>query len=632
MLAALAVVAVGLSLVVQTQVVPLHSNNKDEGVYLFQARMLAEGMITLPAEDHGEFFRPWLSGERDGRIFTEYQVGLPAFLAATGAVGIPWRLALALVAGATVVAVDGLARSLLRDRRAALLAAALAALSPMLVLHSALVLTYGLTLLLLCGAGWALLTAVERSSSPAALGAGLLTGAAVTVRPLDVLLVLVPVGLLAAHRHLRVGRGSPRAAVPLVGAAVVGTMPFVVLLALYNATTTGSPLEFPNMAADPLNRFGFGTRRLVESEPTIPYSGTEALEALWANLAAVPSWTFGGPVLLGLAVVGVLRRGLLAERLALVAITLAFPAAYLFWWATTLSATNAVNGIGPHYYVPSFVTLAILAARGSVAVARRPVVVAVVAVALVVPTAWAIPDKLAVQRADTDQHRRIADLVPGDLDRAVVITDYDGRPYILSEYPFLRPDPTLEADVLHAAERGPLTPALAERYPDRDLFRLRAEMRAGDGIFEPSGTLRALTLESGRTLRVSIAPVGLSDEVLVGAYLVTEDRTSRVELDPTDGDGAVAWTLTADTDTDTDTDAPDSVVLTGDETVLIGIEYTPTPGTTERAEIELGVRRVGGGLETLAPGRGWLHVEFPAGPVRLAHDVDPLIEVTVSGT
>jgi 4-amino-4-deoxy-L-arabinose transferase-like glycosyltransferase len=433
--------------------------------------MLLDGRVTLPAERYGEFFRPWLSGEHDGRIFLEFQVGFAALLAAAGRVLGSMGLGLAVVAAWNVVAVYGFARALWRDHRAALWSACLVAASPMLILHSGLFLTYVATLAALASAGWAALVAVERSSAAHMALAGLALSAALLIRPLDALVVTPLIGVLVVHRARTVGTEWMRI-VTWAAVAAMATVPALLVTAWYNTRTTGSPTQFPNMAADPLNRFGFGIRRLVESEPVVEYHLSHALGALRRNLWAIPSWTLGGPLLLLLATWGLTRPGASVERAVVLAVGLAFPVVYFFWWATRLSAAGATNGIGPHYYVPTFLAVGLLAARGAVDLVGRTRIPALAMVAvLVLVTVWALPDKLKMQRDTRDFHRAAAAAVPDGLDHAVVVVP-SWRPYLQSRFPFMVTDPALDGDVLYAIDRGSGNADLATMFPDRSVYRL----------------------------------------------------------------------------------------------------------------------------------------------------------------
>lgn len=657
--AVLSVLAFALSLLVQFHVVPLHSDDRDEGVYIFQAEMLREGMLTLPEDEYGEFFRPWLSGSAEGRIFTEYQVGFPLFLAAADLLLGSMRLGLALVAALTVPAAYGFTRNLLGDRRVALWGAGLVALSPMTVLQSALFVTYSLTVLLLLAASWALLAAANRASVRLALAGGVLTGAALLVRPMDVVLWMVPVVVLAALRLLRRTDAGASALLRLGGVAVAGVVPAGLLTLWYNSRTTGGALRFPNMAADELNTFGFGTRRLVETEPTITYEVRDAISALWQNVAAVPSWLPGGILLVALAVVGFVVGGVrgerLAERVTLVALVAAFPAGYFFWWATVLSAEGARNGIGPHYYVPAMVALSLLAARGITAVVPpRALPVGATVVLLAVLTAWSLPDKLEDKRRVTRSFEQVHDAIPDDLTDAVVIVDYDGRPYVMSKYPFLRNDPRLEGDVIFAADRGPRNAALLERFPDRDVYLLRAAMRPGDELFVPSASFDRVERREGARLSFTMTASNLPPGRHVRGVLLLEgerriwnaaavgdgsdlEPTRSVELGTSDDVGTVTWDLVAggaDGEGGGDDAADDTLVLDGPTTVLVGVLHSTDPDLRD-AEWSLEEHSVdvrGDRLVLLEPPRGHSLARFPTATLYLPEAIGTKLSVTADLT
>ena len=97
------------ALVAKAALFPFMSGDADEPVYVYQARMLAEGHVTLPVATHAEFFHPWLFGQRDGRLFSQYQPGWPAVIAVAH-LFTNERIALVIAAVVAVVATWFLAR------------------------------------------------------------------------------------------------------------------------------------------------------------------------------------------------------------------------------------------------------------------------------------------------------------------------------------------------------------------------------------------------------------------------------------------------------------------------------------------------------------------------------------------
>ena len=602
---------------------PLFSADLDEGVYVFHSRMFRAGMLTLPSESHGDFFRPWLSGETDGQIFTQLQPGMPGFLALGSLLG-SYRVAVALLAPVTVVAVRGLTLELFGHRWTAMGAAALIAFSPILLVHGAVVLTYLLTTAAVTGASWAWLAAVRRQSWPLGIVAGAVAGVALVTRPLDAALFVAPFGILGLVR-LRRNAGHWGSARPLLLGAAAGALPFVVGLLLYTAAVTGSPFRFPNTAADPLNNFGFGVRRLLPTEPTIDYDVVDAFRALRDNVRAIPGWIVGGPVALALAVVAVLSsRGRRPEILATLIAGLAFPVAYFFWWATKLSACCADNWLGPHYYVPAYVALAILVAFGVSRIRWTKTIAAITVVVGLAFTAYAIPDKVSTNRAFKDDYARVDALLPDDLTAAVVLMDTDGKPYILSRWPFLVTDPELGGDVVFAAEYSPEASLLPARFPDRDFYRLRLEMRPGDtDIFRPSGGFTSLDVTRGERIEFTVTidrdhPV-LRDRTVQTLYV----RVGDTEIVNEPPDGPRTFTVGHGDDPEAD--------ITVDEAteIVVGITIeTPSGDATERAEQRIGVAIDDDDrLIVLTPGAGYFEFAFPDGATWLPYDVSEFVVV-----
>jgi hypothetical protein len=618
------------SLVVYRTVFPLYSGDWDEGVYVFQAKMLLDGKISLPPSTYGEFFRPWLTGQHGNHIFTEYQFGLPAFLALSRILLGSMRVGLACLAGLTIVAVYGFAFEFLRDRRVALLSALFVALSPMFLVHFALVLTYPLAVLGLTLAGWALLRGVRLGSRRWLVAGGAALGVVVLTRPFDALLFGIPLLALVAYRMRRT---LPEWSVvrTLAACIAIGVGPFVVLTFWYNWRATGSPLSFPNMAADPLNTFGFGPRRLVTTDPLISFGVGDAVRALGENLRAVPSWIFGGAATLAFAVVGVfsVRR---AERTALLALALVFPAGYFFWWATKLSGVTAANGLGPHYYLPAFIPVIILAAAGFVRVfaGRRFIVVVGVAFVLLATTAWAVPDKVTANRAVTDGFTRVQAVVPKNLDDALVFLHTDGPPYLLAVWPFFQTDPDLHGRVIFAVDRGAEDARLMRQFSSRHAYRLRQELRPGDALLSPTAGLTPIRVISGTSLTVSVTPRAARLSKYVRAY-VTDGRSTRyVTLSSTDGGHSRAsWIVRPEQGKGPEgafVAAPNATTLT------VGVETASTAdfSSPSKWEDRTDVTVEHGGIVAIAPGTGWTLVQFPTASAWLRTDVSSDVDVMLS--
>src|SRR3712207_1989744 len=140
--AGLALLSAVAAVTLSRTVFPHLSADNDETIYRLQADALAHGHLFVPAPRIPDAFRPWLAAVRGDHYVLKYSFLYPALLAASEVVtGGAW-LALGLVAAGVVTMTWLLAVEILGDRRQALLAAGLVALSPLVLVQSALLLSY----------------------------------------------------------------------------------------------------------------------------------------------------------------------------------------------------------------------------------------------------------------------------------------------------------------------------------------------------------------------------------------------------------------------------------------------------------------------------------------------------------
>lgn len=261
----LAVCAFVISLVVGNVFFENLSMNNDEAVYVLQAQMFAGGDVNLSDAAHGDAFRPWMSGRVDGdRLVLVAQPILPGLMALSDLLFGTMRVALAAVAAAAVVAVYAATRALLGRDPVALVAAGCFVLSPLVMVQSAMYVSYVLAVAI----GATALTLVTRGVDAAVegrrwswwiVGGGLAEGLLLFTRPLE---GIVTGFLLVGWMWLRSGRWR------LLGRTVpvlaLSAVPVLVVVFTYNAFTTGDPFTFALWAIGGDDSFGFGYRAIAE--------------------------------------------------------------------------------------------------------------------------------------------------------------------------------------------------------------------------------------------------------------------------------------------------------------------------------------------------------------------------------
>jgi hypothetical protein len=494
-----AALAGGAALVARANLFPLMSGDADEPVYVYQGRMLTHGHVTLSAAARAEFFHPWLFGRHGSRLFSQYQPGWPAVIALGHVLG-DERVALVVAAIAAVAATWFLAREIAPGSGG--FAAAVLLLSPMFVVDAGLYLSYLWAAALVAGALAGMLAGLRTNRRAPFCLSGALFGLAFLTRPFDALLVAVVAGGYIVIARWRDGPGT-RLAVLWTAA---GALPFLVLTAFYNNHVTGNPFRFPLQAASRLDTFGFGARAMAPGQTTLDYTPRAALSALTRNVGAVPLWFAGSGVGLVLAVAAVVMHRRRRETWVLVATIVLFPVGYFFWWATSLAASGALTGLGPHYYVPVFVPLAVLAGWALRDLRRRSsALVTVACAALVLGSLFMVPTILDNAHGTTAlQRAKLAPFTSARLTNAVVVmrTEPSMYSYMLLGYPFLVDDPDQSGSVLYATDRGPASAELARQFPARRLYQLVQRTEPGHALLRPSYVVEPLRILSGAQVRL----------------------------------------------------------------------------------------------------------------------------------
>ena len=458
---------------------PHLSSNNDEPIYVLQAETFRHGHVTLSAAAHDESFRPWMSGEHDGHLFLVVQPVLPALLAASDLLFGTMRIALGLIAAGAVIATFTAVRALFENERLALLAAAFFALSPFVIVQSALFLTYVLAVLLTGIVITLVSRGLKTGSRGAFAGAGLVYGVLLVARPIEgIMLALALVVWVIARRDpvSQVVRGAV--------VMVVGTLPIAVLMLGYNRVTTGNPFRFPLWAIGGNDSFGFGDRSIVSGAPTVHYGLSEAWLTLRTNLRAFPHWMLGGLITVPLGAWGVIRSWRMhrTATVFLLAIAVIYPLGYFFYWGNYLIIAGR-NFFGPHYYMGLLLpATAFFAVAVDDLVRRRPPLAVALIPLAIAGTAIELGHKI-----DLNEHYR--DFVQGEIDAVnagvhepaiVLLPEGPDGAYILHPRGAFANPPDLDSSRLFAADLLGRNIEFFDRYAGRALYRLQ-EVRGERG-------------------------------------------------------------------------------------------------------------------------------------------------------
>jgi hypothetical protein len=336
-----------------------HPHIEDEIIYLYHARYLSEGALTVPAPPVPEAFSFYLIPHEASRWFSIFPPGWPAMLAVGVFLGVAW-LVNPVLASLNVL----LSYAVLREiysRRAARMAVLLLALSPWFVFMGMNFMAHTFTLTCALAATLAVIRARQTGRAVWALIGGFAVGMLSLIRPLDGLVVGGLLGLWA------IGFGERRLKVSSILTFALGAAAVAAVVLPYNSRITGNPLEFPLMAyyekyfGPKTNALGFGPERGL-NWPIDPFPGHSPLDALVnANLNAFSinvelfGWITGSLVLVILLLFsGTVRK----SDYAMLAVVAAIAGVFSFYWF------SGGPDFGARYWYLVVIPLVALTARG----------------------------------------------------------------------------------------------------------------------------------------------------------------------------------------------------------------------------------------------------------------------------
>ncbi|MBX3313436.1 MAG: hypothetical protein KF906_03870 [Actinobacteria bacterium] len=508
----LAVVAGIVAVATKHLVYPDLSWNRDEPVYLFQVDLLRDGQLTSTDGGYPAAFHPWLSAHHDGRFFTQYPLGWPLAILLGMVVGLP-DLSLVLACALAVVGTYVLAVEVTGRRKVAAVAATLFLCSPIVAVQSGVYLTY----LFATGLGTlfaaAVLAAVRTGARRWALAAGGLVGAVFITRPFDAVVWAGGVGvfvLVAERRRLR-------SLLRLLPAFLVGAVPFLVVQLVQNWWTTGSATTFAITAADPLDAFGFGDRRLMPLLDTFDYTPVTAVRGTAKHLFFLPWFVVGSHLGALVALFGAWRRRAERSVRVLLVLCVAFPIGYFPFWGIHISSlTTRISG--PIYYIPVYAPLCILAALGFGELARwnRRATAAVVAACLLITVPVTV-GRLGLNRHLGRIQHAWADAVAEIPDGAVVVPSPSPYIFYLAPQGITRPD--APGRVTYAVDADPELVDLVDRS-GQPAYLVRASVPAA--LLAPTEDTGAYTVDvvpldlvRGDALRLDVSVAAPRSRIVV---------------------------------------------------------------------------------------------------------------------
>jgi 4-amino-4-deoxy-L-arabinose transferase-like glycosyltransferase len=336
-----------------------HPHVPDEVAYLYHARYLANGTLTMPAPPVSEAFDIYLMQVDGEKWYPSLPVGWPAMLAVGMLLGVPWLIN-PVLAGFNIL----LAYVFLQEiysRHTARMSLLLLCFSPWYVFMAMNFMTHTFTLT--CSLIAAVSIVRARRTRRATWGwlSGFAVGIVSLIRPLEGLIVALLLGLWS------IGVGGERLRTAAIVGLVLGSLISGAAVLPYNKYLTDNPTVFPIMAytdqrfGPKSNALGFGPERGM-GWAIDPYPGHSPRDALInTNLNAFSinielfGWSIGSVLLLAIFVFsGPFQR---SDYLMFAVIAAVFVAHFFYYF-------SGGPDFGARYWFLMIIPLVVLTVRG----------------------------------------------------------------------------------------------------------------------------------------------------------------------------------------------------------------------------------------------------------------------------
>ncbi|WP_250279302.1 glycosyltransferase family 39 protein [Frankia sp. Cppng1_Ct_nod] len=560
---------------------PFLSINNDEALYRLQAQTLAGGHLFPPAPPPAGSYAPWLAAVVDHHYVLKYTPVIAGLLALSLVLTGGISAALAVVAAAAVGATYHVGIELFGDRRVAAVAAWLLALSPLVILQSAMLLPYLPVLVLFECVVLGLLRGLRTDRGMPLVGAGLALGLVVAVRPYDTVLVLGPLAVWA------VWRGACERRWWVLRWLGTGLVVPVALLLSYDAAATGDPFQLPFALLEPDDRLGFGVRRLFPTDIAHHFSLAEGLTAIGDHLWLLGGWACGGVLLTALSIAAVVRRRLSAQALAVGIGAVLLIVGYIAFWGAWNAAElwGGIRYVGPFYVMPMLLPLVLFGARGLVDLAqarsRSAGFAGIVGLGL---SAFVLIYAVQADMSFTRHDRDLTNMVTAQPGRVLVMVSAEPA-FLMHPTSVVSNSPGLDDRVLYAVSTGDVDFSVIADHPDRSAYLLRLANGYNRLLESPSAArLERLRVVAGASVGVDVsaavpddargARLEVTGDGHVTSFLVDPGRplSARLTIGP---EGAVATSSGPRVKVGT-------VRATEDHSVTLRLFYTPSSGGRER--------------------------------------------------
>ncbi len=522
---------------------PYYSNNHDEGVYIFQAKMLAEGNIYLKTNDYSNFFDMWFIINDGEKIYSKYSPLHSLILSFFYVLFGNMRLAIGIISCVSLIFVYLITKEIY-DIDTAKLASVICLSSPLFLLISGTYLSYTSSFLLSAIFIYFFIRSLKdlnNDNKKYTLISGMALGILFFDRPYDAILVGSPFMIYLFYKAIT---EKKRYITIKLGITILSFLPIFLITLSYNYILTGDPLLFPFNKYEPLDTLGFGIKRMSSYSPVYLFTPELSIDATKIFLSQLLfNWTSAGIFFIGFILIKIFRKRLFElsvyETLLLMLFASIILGNLMFWGLFHFSRwKEALEIYGPTYYFGLLLPISVISGKlvgyisESIRYNSRTVKLAIL-ILIVFANIFLIIPKIDINYKYTEKNEKLYDpIVKSGMSNSLIFIPTIYGPYLQHPFGFLINDPSFNGPIVYAKDLGNRNIQLMKKYKDRDYY-----MFDYDGIYTESYDdnltckLTKLELLENQGIKINTSIRNPTDYKFVVTYVWNNGNTNYYILD-----------------------------------------------------------------------------------------------------
>lgn len=536
------IVSFSMIMLINQFLFPYYSNNHDEGVYIFQAKMLAGGNIYLKANDYSNFFDMWFIINDGEKIYPRYSPIHSLILSFFYILG-NIRIAIGVIASLSMIFIYLISKEIY-DVDTARLTSIICLSSPLFLLISGTYLSYTssflFSLIFIYFFVRCLKNLNKDSNKVYPLISGLALGTLFFDRPYDAVLVGTPFMIYLFYKA-----AEKKRYITLKLCIMILSFLLIFLIALlYNYILTGDPLLFPFNRYEPLDTLGFGLKRMSLYSPVYLFTPELSIGATKIFLTQLLfNWTSAGIFFIGFILIKIFRKRLFKLSIYEILFLMLFASIILgnlmFWGLFHFSRwIEALQIYGPTYYFNLLLPISVISGRliGYISESIKydsRIIKSFMLLFIVSANIFLLIPKIDINYKYTEKNEKLYDpIVNSGISNSLIFIPTIYGPYLQHPFGFLVNDPSFNGSIVYAKDLGNRNIQLMKKYKDRNYY-----MFDYDGIYTESYddnlTSRLIKLEllENKDIKINGTIKNPTDSKFVITYVWNNGNTNYYILD-----------------------------------------------------------------------------------------------------